>query len=485
MKRVLENIEPKNVFEYFEDLTRIPRGSGNEDKVCQYLIDFAEKNGYSWHKDDMKNLLIRVPATPGYENHPTVIIQGHTDMVCEKNQGTEHDFEKDPIKIEIEGDKIIAKETTLGADDGMGIALAMAVASDKTVQHPPLEIVCTSDEERGMTGVEAFDTSLLKGRKLINLDADDEGVFVVGCAGGPVVRIEIPISWESIKEGYVPIEIKITGLKGGHSGEDIHRGRANSNKLLSRVLNAVELKTDYQLAKISGGLKYNAIPREAGAIIYVPSAFKEDVISIVKDMEETFKKEFYSIENDLSVAAEEYKGTCEKTLSEESKNKIVNFVTLSQCGIMRMNPVLEGVVESSVSIGVVWLEEDKAVILTMTRSSSESMYMDMYYNIVRLAKLMGGTTYTMSNCPEWEYNPHSEIKNLFESTYKELFNKEPKFLVLHAGLECGVFAKKIPEYVDMIAAGPDIRDLHTPGEYVTISSVQKFWKFFKEVFKRL
>ncbi len=485
MERVLAGLEPKEVFGYFEDLTRIPRESGNEDMVCDYLIHFAEENGFAWQKDEMKNLLIRVPATEGYEDHPTVIVQGHIDIVCEKNAGTVHDFTKDPVKVEIEGDKVIAKETTLGADDGMGIALAMALATDKTACHPPLELVCTSDEERGMTGVEEFDASVLKGRVLINLDADDEGVFVVGCAGGPVVRIELPISWEKAESGFEPIHIQIKGLKGGHSGEDIHRGRANSNKLLIRLLGAVGRKMPYRVSDISGGLKYNAIPREAEAVIYVPAAQKTEALAVAAEMEKIFKSEFYSIENDLEVTAEAFAEGSEKVLTADAQSRLADFIMLSDCGIVRMSPQLEGVVESSVSVGVVRLEGEKAVVLTMTRSSTESMYMDMYYKIVRLAEIMGGTTEMMSNCPEWEFNPNSEIKKLFENVYREMFQKEPKLLVLHAGLECGVFAKKIPEYVDMIAAGPDIRDLHTPGEYVTISSVQKFWKFFKEVFKNL
>lgn len=485
MNRVLAEIEPNNVFHFFEDLTRIPRGSGNEDMVCSYLIKFAEDNGFSWAKDEMKNLLIRVPATSGYENHPTVIIQAHTDIVCEKNENTIHDFEKDPVKVEIDGDKIIAKETTLGADDGMGIAIAMALATDKTASHPPLELVFTSDEERGMTGVEAFDASVLKGRTLINLDADDEGVFVVGCAGGPVVRIEIPVSWEPVGSGFEPVHIRVHGLKGGHSGEDIHRGRANSNKLLVRILNAIGRSMDYRISQISGGLMYNAIPREAEALIYAPAGQISEVISLTAEMQDIFKNEYRSIENDLEAIATPCDAKAEKVLKADAQKRLVDFITLSECGIVRMSPQLEGVVESSVSLGVVRLEDEKAVVLTMTRSSTESMYMNMYYNIVRLAELAGGTTQMMSNCPEWEFNPNSAIKELFGSVYEEMFNKKPKFLVLHAGLECGVFAKKIPEYVDMIAAGPDIRDLHTPGEYVTISSVQRFWKFFKEALRRL
>jgi len=485
MKRILENIEPCYVFRYFEDLTRIPRGSGNEDMVCEYLIKFAKDHEFTYYKDDMKNVLINVPAPPGYENHPVIILQAHTDMVCEKNEETIHDFTKDPIKIEIEGDKVIAKETTLGADDGMGIALAMALATDPEAAHPALEIVCTSDEERGMSGVEFFDASVLKGRTLINLDADDEGVFVVGCAGGPVIRTEIPVVWENVTDEFIPLQIKIAGLKGGHSGEDIHRGRGNSNILLNRILRRIESAMHYYISEVSGGLQYNAIPREAEATIFVPNKNLEEVLKIVNEMTAIFKNEYYLIEDDMKISVEKVVAVSRRVLSKESQKRFMNFITFSECGITRMNLQLDGVVESSVSVGVVRTEADKLIVMTMTRSSMKSMYMEMYYKIVKLAQEVKGKIQILNNCPEWEFNPKSEVKQLFEKTYEEIFDKKPKVTVLHAGLECGIFAKKIPEYVDMIAVGPDIRDLHTPGEYVFISSVQKFYKFFKEVFKRL
>lgn len=483
MERILDDVEPKLVFKYFEDLTRIPRDSGNEEMVCEYLFQFAQSHGFEYYKDEAKNVLLKVPATKGYENKPVVIIQGHMDMVCEKNEGTSHDFTREPISFEVEDDKIIAKETTLGADDGIGIAFALALAADETACHPPLEIVCTSDEERGMTGAEAFDTGLLKGRTLVNLDADDEGIFIAGSAGGPVIRIEIPIVKEKAVDGMKALHISVKGLMGGHSGEDIHRGRANANKLLNRILAAVGREVAYSLSDISGGLKYNAIPREASAIIYVGENDIKKTVDIVNKMEGAFKAEYYSTEPGLYVTAGIIKGNG-TTLNEDSKNRINDFIMFSECGIIRMHAELEGV-ESSVSVGTVRLEGDNAVILTMTRSSVESIYMDTYYKVIRLAEMMGGTTEIMSNCPEWEFNPKSKIIDLFSSVYEELFCKKAKILVLHAGLECGVIGKKIPEYVDMIAAGPDIRNLHTVGEYVTISSVQKFWKLFKEVFKRL
>lgn len=268
--RILNEIKPKEVFKYFEDLTRIPRCSGKEEKVVEYLIDFANKHGFEWKKDNKLNVLIKKPATKGYESRSTVILQSHTDMVCEKNKDTKHDFDTDPIAIEIEDDKIIAKETTLGADDGIGVAIAMAFLADKDAEHPALEAVFTSDEERGLAGAEYFDINMLDGRILINLDANDDKQFVVGSAGGPVLKIDIPIDRVTLgSKDKIAFKIKIQGLTGGHSGEDIHRGRANANKLMARLLQSVSGNLELFLSDINGGIQYNAIPREAEAIIFI------------------------------------------------------------------------------------------------------------------------------------------------------------------------------------------------------------------------
>lgn len=266
-ERLLTNTEPIDVFHYFEDLTFIPRESGNEKEVSDYLVNFAKEHGLEYKQDEWYNVLIRKEATPGYEDHPGVIVQAHMDMVCEKNGDVEHDFAKDPIVFEVEDDRVIAKNTTLGADDGIGVSFGLALLADDSIKHPAIEFVCTSDEERGLQGIENFDFTQLKGDYVINVDSDDEGVVVVGCAGGPVVKVNVPIRKvpaDHKKEYYA---IKITGLRGGHSGEDIHRGRANANKLLIRVLRALEENVRFDLSDITGGLKYNAIPRNAEAVI--------------------------------------------------------------------------------------------------------------------------------------------------------------------------------------------------------------------------
>lgn len=491
MERVLQNIEPKEVLAYFEDLSRIPRESGNEMAVTDYLISFAKEHGLKWYRDDFLNVLIRKKATRGYENRPGVILQGHTDMVCEKNGDTVHDFTKDPIKLVVEGDRITADGTTLGADDGIGIAIALAFMADEKSEHPDLELLCTSDEERGMGGVEGFDVNLLKGRILINLDADDEGVFVVGCAGGPAVRTEIPVTREEVLLNRVAMRVEVRNLKGGHSGEDIHRGRANSIKLMGRILMALEREVELQLVDITGGLKYNAIPREAEALIYVKNEDVEKAQIIVGKMQEIFRNEYYLTDKDVTLNAiilhdekNEFNGG-NKPLNKASLKALINYVCFAETGIVRMNMELKDTVESSVSLGVIRMEKDKVIFETLTRSSIESVYMEMYYKLQRLAESVGGETILMSNCPEWEYNPDSYIKSVFEETYKRMYGKDPEIWILHAGLECGVFKKKIFGAIDMIAAGPDVRDLHTPGEYFTISSLSRFWDFFREAMKSI
>lgn len=491
MERVLQNYEPKEVLTYFENLTRIPRESGDEKAVTEYLIAFAKKNKLEYYRDDTLNVLIRKKASPGYESHPVVIIQGHTDMVCEKNGDTVHDFSKDPIDIYVEGDKITARGTTLGADDGIGIAIGLALLADENAEHPEIELLCTADEERGMTGVAAFDVNLLKGRILINLDASDEGAFVVGCAGGPALITEIPIVREDVKADGVEIHIEVGGLKGGHSGEDIHRGRANSMKLLVRILMAMERELEFQLSNFSGGLKYNAIPREAEATLYVNKQDVEKVKLIGAQMEAIYQKEYYLTDSAIKVKITTPDGKASnhaeetRPINKASAQALMNYICFAETGIVRMNMEIKDTVESSVSIGVAKMEKDKVILETLTRSSVESIYMEMYYKIQRLAEIVGGKTILMSNCPEWEYNPDSHIKSVFQETYKKMYGKDPELWILHAGLECGVFGKKISEPIDMIAVGPDAKDLHTPGEYVSISSIGRFWDFFKEVMKNI
>jgi len=482
--RILGNTEPREVFHYFEDLTRIPRESGNEAAVCAYLAEFARAHGLEYQVDEAHNIIMRKPAGKGFENRPGVILQAHMDMVCEKNAGVAHDFERDPIAFEIDGDKVIAKETTLGADDGIGVAVALAVLADDSRPYPPLEFVCTADEERGMTGVEAFDAGLIQGEILVNLDSDDEGIFIIGCAGGPVVKVFLPIQWEGTPAGRRALRLSAKGLLGGHSGEDIHRNRANSIKLLCRMLYTLKESVDFSLADFTGGLKYNAIPREAEAVITVDAADVERVKAVTAAYQAIAAKEYWLSDPGITLTCEEAPAA-KKTLTGASRDALMNYLYFTQSGITRMNPEFPDIVESSVSLGVVRLEESQAVIQVMTRSSMKSMYEEMFNHIRRLTELAGASYEVMSCCPEWEYDPDSRVKKTFGDLYQKMFGTEPKYLVLHAGLECGDLGSKAPRKLDMISMGPDVRNLHAPGEYVTISSVQKFWKFFREAICQL
>ena len=482
--RILANVEPAEVFHYFEDLTRIPRESGNEAAVCAYLVEFAKAHGLEYQTDDTHNIIMRKPAGKGCEGKPGVILQAHMDMVCEKNAGVTHDFAKDPISFEIEGDKIIAKETTLGADDGIGVALALAALADASRAYPPSEFGCPADEERGMTGVEAFDGNLIQGSVLINLDSDDEGIFIIGCAGGPVVKVFLPIAWEAAPAGASCLKISVKGLLGGHSGEDIHRNRANSIKLLTRILCNIKESVDFALVDYMGGLKYNAIPREAEAVIAVPAAPAAQVEQMVADYQTMVAKEYRFSDPDIAITCTPA-DAAERALAPASRDSLLNYLYFTQSGIVRMNPEFPTIVESSVSLGVVRLEDSQAVIQVMTRSSVKSMYEEMFNHIRRLTELYGATYQVMSCCPEWEYDPDSNVKKLCGQLYQEMYGREPQYMILHAGLECGELGEKVPRKLDMISMGPDVRNLHSPGEYVTISSTQEIWKFLRELLTRL
>lgn len=483
-ERILKNIEPVVVLEYFEDLSRIPRESGKEEQIVAYLMEFARKHGLEASQDEALNVLIRKPGSPGYENHKTVILQSHIDMVCEKNADTEHDFSKDPLKLVLNGDILSAEGTTLGADDGVGVAFTLALLADPKAEHPPLEALFTSDEERGMTGVEAFDASKLTGRTLINLDSGEEGAFIVGCAGGPMLETVFPLKREKAPEKMVARLLAVRGLKGGHSGEDIHRGRANSIKLMARTLGALVDSMPVRLEQIEAGLKYNAIPREATAVILIPEQEADRAQAIAKTMEETFLREYRIGDPQITVSLSDAEAK-EDPVTEESFLNLLDYICLAETGIIRMDAELKDTVESSVSMGTLRTEKENFRIQALTRSSLKSQFREMERKIRRLAARVGASVELVSDCPEWEYQPDSRIKSLFTETFRQMYGKEAEFQVLHAGLECGVFSRKIDEPMDMIAMGPDMWDLHTPGESLNLSSTARVWDFFLEVMRKL
>lgn len=486
-ERILSEIEPKEVFRHFEDLTRIPRESGKEQQVTDHLIRFAVEHGLEWQRDEFLNVVIRKKAASGYEDRPGVILQAHSDMVCEKNSNVAHDFYRDPLPLLVSEDRISAVGTTLGADNGLGVALAMAILADHDARHPALEFLCTSDEERGMTGAIQFDFSQLTGKYLLNLDGSDMGVLVIGCAGGPGVQTELKGERLTKDAGWVEMRLAIKGLTGGHSGEDIHRGRASAIKLLGRLLATVERTSELRLCQISGGQKYNAIPREAEATISLPKDKAETARLEVERLVQQIKKEYRITESGLDVSitlegeADQRIGRELLPLDPKTTQAVLDFINLCQNGVVRMDPEFGDLVESSVSLGIVRTEGDLVTFQSLTRSSMESIYDELYFGIKRLARRVGAKTSIISDCPEWSYDPNSELRRVCQNVYRDMFASEPQVLVLHAGLECGVFYKSAGRYLDIVAMGPDIRDLHAPGEYIIISSVQRFWEYFNQV----
>lgn len=482
--RVLENIKPAEVFKYFEELSQIPRGSANERGVSNYLVAFAEEHNLEVIQDSALNVIIKKKATPGYENRPAVVIQGHMDMVCEKNGDTQHDFEKDPLKLRIVDDMVYATGTTLGADNGIAVAMGMAILASKEIEHPAMELLVTTEEETGMGGAEALDPKDVDGRILINIDSEEEGTLLVSCAGGLTAKATIPTVWEESDKNLVACSIKVRGLKGGHSGMEINKGRANSNKLMGRILVDLASSVDFRLSEVNGGSKHNAIPREIDAVILVKAEDKASVEAKVTELEKVFKNEFRTPDPDLRLEFVVLTTAPAKVLSKDCATSLVNYLYLVQDGINSMSMDIQGLVESSLNLGVVRTEEDKIEFISAIRSSVKSLKNELFMRVSTVAKLVGATVSTESNYPEWSYNPDSKIRNVFVEIYEKMNGNKPKIDAIHAGLECGLLGEKFGN-MDMISFGPNLYDVHTPDEHMSISSVQRMWDYLVEVLKNV
>ncbi|WP_058485070.1 aminoacyl-histidine dipeptidase [Defluviitalea phaphyphila] len=484
MKRILEGLEPKSVFKYFEEISQIPRGSGNEKEISDYLVAFAKKHNLSVIQDKALNVIIKKDGTPGYENAPGVILQGHMDMVCEKNKDTEHDFLKDPINLKVKDDFVYAEGTTLGADNGIAVAYALALLSSKDIPHPPLEVVVTTNEETGLEGAAALDTSLLKGKILINLDSEEEGEFLVSCAGGGRAHIVLKPEWIKEKVKGPVYSIQIRNLKGGHSGQDINKGRGNANKMMGRILLDIKDNIDFKLISINGGAKDNVIPREIDTIIQVKKENEEDLIKKIKEWDDLFKKEYKTSDSDVTVKIELVREITEEYLSEDTKNKIISILSLIPNGVQTMSMDMEGLVESSTNLGVVITDKDKIEFISAVRSSVKTRKYDIMARIKTLADLVGADYFTRGEYPAWQYTKESKIRDLCIQVYEEMYGKKPVINAIHAGVECGFFAEKMKD-IDIISLGPNMWDVHTPNERLSISSTKRVWEFLINVLKRI
>lgn len=481
---ILSGISPYSVFYFFEEISNIPRGSGNEKAVSDYILSFAKSKGLECVQDEANNILIKKDGTKGYEGSKTLIIQGHMDMVCEKNNGVNHDFLMEGLKLKVTDDFIFADGTTLGADNGIAVAYALAVLSSDEIEHPPLEILLTTDEEVGMNGAASFDASILKGKMLLNMDTEEEGKLLVSSCGGMKVTISLKalrIEAENDRESFL---LKISGLKGGHSGADIHLQRANANKLLGRILFALNEVYDIDIASLNGGNMDNAITRESEAAVLVKKCDVDKVNKLVKDYEEIFKHEYISCDENISVNFMKLNEKVHKVFTKDVSNKAVSILNLIPNGVLSKSLTIDNLVETSNNIGVLKTDGDLIKFTSAVRSSVKSKKYDVYNQLKIIAAITGSEISFRGDYPSWEYNPDSYLLKVFKKTYEDMYEREPEIEAIHAGLECGLFAEKV-EGLDMISIGPNMYDVHTPNERLSISSTQRVWEYLIEILKKL
>ncbi len=477
----IKKLKPERVWNHFYSLTQIPRPSKKEEQAILFLEKFGNDLGLETIKDEIGNVIIRKPASPGMENRKGIILQAHIDMVPQKNSDKVHDFEKDPIEARIVGEWVYATGTTLGADNGLGVAVAMAVLEDKSMVHGPIEALFTMDEETGMTGARELKPGLLKGDILINLDSEDEGELYVGCAGGLDANVIFKYTEERIRAGYEGYKLNITGLKGGHSGMDIILGRGNANKVMVRILLPLINELHVRLSSIEGGSLRNAIPREAFALLAVPSANSARAQEIVKEQFAFIKSELAAHEPDLNIVLEKCDAP-DTIIDNITALKMIKAVYACPNGVERMSDAMPGLVETSNNLAIVKSQDGIIEVNTLMRSSVDSAK-DAYATAISSVFELAGAEVTLTGAyPGWQPRMDSDILKTMKGIYKELYGNEPEVKAIHAGLECGILGGTYPNW-DMISCGPTIRSPHSPDERVNIATVEKWWKYMIEVLK--
>ena len=479
--RVLENLQPARVFYHFEEIAKIPHGSGNTKQISDYLVAFAKEHNLEHYQDEINNVIIIKEATEGYENADAVIIQGHMDMVCEKESDCDIDFEKDGLDLYVEDGFVKARGTTLGGDDGIAVAYGLALLEATDIAHPRLELVITVDEETGMDGAYGIDLSMLKGKKMLNIDSDEEGIFLTSCAGGTSVEATIPV--KRITQTGVVLNLKVDGLFGGHSGAEIHKERGNASILMGRVLNNIANEVPFGIISLAGGLKNNAIPRECNASILVPEEAVALVETIVAEQSESFKKELFASDAEVQVTSVNAGVQEAAILDFASINQVLCYLRLVPNGVQHMSQAIPGLVETSLNLGIMELKDDVFVTDTSIRSSVGSRKEDLRDKLVNIIELVGGEAEVVGDYPAWEYKAESKLREEIATAYKAVYGKEPEFTAIHAGLECGILSEKI-EDLDCVSFGPANYDIHTPQERLNIESTERVWNFLVEYLKQ-
>lgn len=472
--RALENLKPENVFYYFEEIANIPHGSRNTKQISDYLVNFAKERNLEHYQDELNNVVIIKEASEGYENAEPVIIQGHMDMVCEKENGSTIDFEKDGLELYVDDGFVKAKDTTLGGDDGIAVAYALALLDSKELKHPRLEVVITVDEEIGMLGAVDIDLSMLKGHIMLNIDSDVEGEFLTSCAGGMSINSSIPVT-RTAQTGLETI-ITLTGLDGGHSGAEIHKEHGNANILMGRILENIFNELPFGILDFNGGLKDNAIPRENTVTLLIPEEAREDVTRIVNATAKELAAELSVADPATRIDLSFGNVTEKNVLDYVSVNKIILYLRTVPNGVINMSQVIPGLVETSLNLGILELKDNELSTLTSIRSSVATRKEDLKRRVMNIIEMLGGECEAEGEYPAWEYNDHSTLRPQVVKVYKELFGQEPKLTAIHAGLECGILSDKIPD-LDCVSFGPTNYDIHTPKERLSISSTEKYWNF--------
>jgi dipeptidase D len=478
----IENLEPKLVWKHFDEIRKIPRCSKHEEKIRDYIVNFAKKQGLKTKVDAVGNVVILKPATQGMQNKPTIILQGHMDMVCEKNSDVTFDFSKDPIQLQINGDLLTATGTTLGADNGIGLAISLAILEDKNVRHGPIESLYTVDEETGLTGAFAMKSDMLTGKIMLNLDSEDFGVITVGCAGGGDSNIELPVKMQTTPQGE-SLLVKVYGLRGGHSGVDIHEQRGNAIKILTRLLWKASQVCEFSVFDIKGGDKHNAIPREAYAKLAITTAYKNTFMTKIKAEEKDIYEEIKPIDPNFKVEIQ----SCDKSsmaLEKPSQKTLLNLLHGLPHGVHQMNYEIKTLVNTSTNLATVSIKDHSVIIGMSSRSPMKSALQDMRDRINAIASLSGAKVIEGTPYPGWNPNLQSKLLALSKKIFKDMFKTDPKIEAIHAGLECGIIGEKFPG-MDMISIGPTLKNPHSPEEQLHISTVDKFYKYLLKILESL
>ncbi len=475
----LSMLEPKDVFFYFEQICAIPHGSGNTKAISDYLMAFAKTHGIEYVQDPLNNILLFQPGTAGYEDHAPVILQGHMDMVCEKDASCPIDMEKEGLSVDHDGTDVFAHGTTLGGDNGIAVAYAMALLADKTIPHPPLEVIITVDEETGMEGASGIDLSRLKGRTMINLDSEDEGVFTVSCAGGARGTVHLPLERRVV---YGPcVRLTVEGLQGGHSGVEIHKNRANANKVMGMLLSRIQSAMPICITSLQGGAKDNAIPRSCTANLVVLGMHPEEINGIMDALQQEIRDRY--AEPEAVIHGENLDNLGGNTLTAESTAHVISLLNSVPNGVQKMSEDIAALVQTSLNLGVLTMGEELTLTFAV-RSSVNREKRELLEKLRELAGLFGGSYSEMGDYPAWEYRRESPLRDTMVNTYQQMFGKAPQVVAIHAGLECGLLGEKLPD-LDCVSIGPDMQDIHTSREKLNIASTRRTWEFLLEILKKL